>query len=291
MKQVNIQLLKITLLIIVAMALVTTLSAQAQAQQSANVYLQPVEPVEGRLVVDVMAENVTDMYGAEFRLRYDPAVFAVQDADPNREGIQIEPGALLPADKGFVVANQVNEAEGLITFALTLLNPAPPATGSGPLARVAFTILQAGPSTIQVEKAKLVAINLQTIPSQTTPLIFDGAAPQAVAPQPQQATTQPQSKAALQGQTSIAAVLPETSTGTPAGGSFPWWIVAAGVMIMGAIGLGALVLFTSNLSKPQPHQRSPEPKAQQQPRPVAPEQLPQQQRTRQTSGTRPSAFK
>ena len=135
MKQVNNQLLKITLLIIIAMTLVTTLSAQAQAQQSANVYLQPVESAEGQLVVNVMVENVTDMYGAEFQLRYNPAVFSVQDTDPNREGIQIEPGTLLPADKGFVVANQVNEAEGTITFALTLLNPAPPATGSGPLAR------------------------------------------------------------------------------------------------------------------------------------------------------------
>jgi len=291
MKQANNWILKITLFIVAAITMVVTLSAQAQAQQGANVYVQSVEQVEGRLVVDVIAENVTDMYGAEFQLRYDPTVFAVQDADPNREGIQIEPGTLLPANKGFVVANQVNEVEGLITFALTLLNPAPPATGTGPLARVTFTVLQNSPSTIQVEKAKLVAVNLQTIPSQTAPLTFDGAALQAIEQQPAQITTEEQLEADLQNQTDKMAVSSETPPVLAETGDFPWWIVAAGVIIIGVIGLGALGLLTGNLSKIPSRQPAAEPKAQQQPRPATPQQVTQPQRPRQASGTRPSAFK
>ena len=111
------------------------------------------------LIVDIMAENVTNMYGAEFRLKYDPAVLRVVDALADKDGVQILPGSLLPADKGFVVANQVNEAEGTAVFALTLLRPAEPVNGGGPLARITFDVLQDQPSAINVEHAQVVAID------------------------------------------------------------------------------------------------------------------------------------
>ena len=57
------------------------------------------------------ADNVTDMYGAEFQLKYDPAMLAVQDAEPEKDGLQIAPGTLLPPNKGFIVANKVDEIE------------------------------------------------------------------------------------------------------------------------------------------------------------------------------------
>ncbi len=266
-------LLKIALILILTSLAVATAAAQALAQDGASVYLQPVDSSETALTVDVIAENVTELYGAEFRLKFDPALLAAQDANPNQDGLQIEAGTLLPADKGFVVANQVNNAEGTITFALTLLNPAPPVSGSGPLARIAFTKLQNAPSTINIEKAKLVAINLQTIPSQTIPFTID-ANPQ-------------QSQPALAGDASNRA---DAAPAANSGPNFPWWIVAAAIIILGIIGLVALVAF-SGLNKSQNNKIQPtKTRPQTQPaQPATPQ--PAQPRPRHVSGTRPSAFK
>jgi hypothetical protein len=264
-------------------------SAQALAQDGATVYLQQIEAADGILTVDVIAENVTDMYGAEFHLKYDPQMVSVQDANPNQQGVQIQPGTLLAPEKGFVVANTVNEAEGTVGFALTLLNPAPPVTGSGPLARVTFNVLQSGPVTIEVERAKLVAIDLQTIPSQTVPLVVDKAEQVMPASGPEQIiqpeVEQPQPD--ISGQ--VVTVETDTTTAT-ANADFPWWIVAATIMILGIVGLGALVLLSGlggsqNLVQPQ---SSPNPPRQQSQR--AREQ-PDPSRSGHVSGTRPSAFK
>ncbi|MBN1993348.1 MAG: hypothetical protein JW953_11665 [Anaerolineae bacterium] len=142
----------------------------AFAQAEARVYPQVVSATNETIIVEVMVENVTDLYGVEFRLKYDPAALAVQDLETEQGGVQIEGGSLLSADQIFVVANQVDEAGGIITFAVSLLNPAPPIAQDGPLARVTFKVLQQRPSTLDVEHAKLVAFDLHTIPCQTAGL-------------------------------------------------------------------------------------------------------------------------
>jgi len=281
----------------VAMSMILLLfvgSSLASAQEGARVYLQPVDSTDGRLTVDIIAENVTNMYGAEVQLTYDPAVVSVQDSNPNQEGIQIEAGNLLPADKGFVVANRVNEAEGTIIFALTLLNPAPPANGTGPLARVTFNVLTPGPSTINIEKAKLVSIDLQTIPSQITPLaIGNGGEQNAVQSNAEQQSV-PQQQPADTTPPAVANPTADTTNGS----NFPWWIIAAGIMIVGVLGLGALVIMsgqnnssqqTNKLKAQQQHQQPPQ-QSQALPQ-TTPQRVINQQRPKHVTGTRPSAFK
>ncbi len=226
MKYLNKNFSRMTILSLVAIMALLLTSSLAFAQEEARVYLQPVESAEGSLTVDVVAENVTNMYGAEFRLRYDPAMVSVQDLKADQDGIQIQAGSLLPADQGFVVANEVNETEGTIIFAMTLLNPAPPVSGSGPLARVTFDMLQRGSSTIDVEHAKLVAIDLQTIPSRTETL--------AIGSDEQTATTD--------------SATTETSPSV-ADSNFPWWIVAAAVMVLGILALGGFIMMGGLNSK------------------------------------------
>ncbi len=219
--------LTLTLLVIGSALLLTT--SLALAQTVARVYAQPVEMSDRNLVVDIIAENVTDLYGAEFRLTYDPAVAAVQDFKPEQDGTQIQVGTLLAPDKGFVVANQVDETAGTITFAMTLLNPAPAVTGSGPLARVSFTILQNTPSTINVEHAKLVSLDLETIPSQTAALAIgsNNSQPVVVANPPPPASNPEPVVAAPAVQTEV----------------FPWWIVAAVIMVLGILALGGFIVM------------------------------------------------
>lgn len=281
----------------VAMSMILLLfvgSSLASAQEGARVYLQPVDSTDGRLTVDIIAENVTNMYGAEVQLTYDPAVVSVQDSNPNQEGIQIEAGNLLPADKGFVVANRVNEAEGTIIFALTLLNPAPPANGTGPLARVTFNVLTPGPSTINIEKAKLVSIDLQTIPSQITPLaIGNGGEQNAV-----QSSAEQQSVPQEQPADATPPAVTNPTADTTNSSNFPWWIIAAGIMIVGVLGLGALVIMsgqnnssqqTNKLKAQQQHQQPPQ-QSQALPQ-TTPQRVINQQRPKHVTGTRPSAFK
>jgi len=263
-----------TFILLFVLTLLLTISP-ALAQEGANVYLQPVESTDDTITVDVVIENISNMYGAEFRLRYDPAILAVQDMNPDQNGMQIEVGTLLPVDKGFVVANKVDEATGEIVFAMTLLNPAPPAEGSGPLARVSFKVLQNSPTVLNIEHAKLVAADLQTIPSQTGSMNI-GSAPAAVD------SGESQSK---NGAPVTTIDLPPAAESS----SFPWWIIAVLVMVLGVLALGALIVMggksKSTVKKSVPMKRATPAPTRQMP--------PQQQAMKQQPATRsrPSAFK
>ena len=215
---------------------------------------------------------------------------------PNQEGIQIEAGNLLPTSQGFVVANRVNEADNTIIFALTLLNPAPPATGSGPLARVTFNVLNANPFTINIAKAKLVSVDLQTIPSQTTPLVIGNGEQQNAQLQgaPQQNVEQLGSdqQSAIQQQSAILAPLPaDTSAEATDASDFPWWIVAVGIMVLGILGLGALIIMSGlNKSSQQTNNQQHQFKQQRQtPAQTTPRRI-DQQPSKRVPGRRPSAF-
>jgi hypothetical protein len=208
--------------LVISLLAAFSMSSLALAQGGARLYLQQVEAANGILTVDVVAENVTDLYGLEVHLKYDPAVLAAQDAKADQDGIQIEAGNFLPVNQGFVVANQTKEAEGEITFAMTLLNPAPAVSGGGPVARVSFKVLQDVPATINIEKATLVSVNLQSIPVETVPLtVGDKSAVEAGSPANSSAAP---------------AVVVEKD-------SFPWWIVAALVLLLGIVAIGAFVVM------------------------------------------------
>ena len=220
MKQIKNNSVKVSFSVVMLVVVLLTSASLALAQTGVKVYPQPVGADNGTLTVDLIAENVTDLYGVEFKLKYDPTVIAIQDANPQQEGLQIEAGSFLPVDQGFVVANTVNEAEGTISFAMTLLNPAPPVSGTGPLARLTFNMLQNTPSTLEIEDLTLVAVSLQTIPAETTPLVIGADA------------------------TAAAAITSTTS-------NFPWWIVAVAIMVLGLLTLGVFMAM-GGLNKAQP---------------------------------------
>lgn len=215
---------KIIFLVTVVMWLIPPL---ALAQTGTNVYLQPVETPEGLLKVDIVAENVADLYGAEVKLKYDPGTLAIQDADPDRDGLQIAEGDFLSAAQGFVVANQVDERAGTITYALTLLNPAPPVNGTGPIATITFERLQDSPSMIEIEKAKLVASTLQSIPNQTASLEIGSQTPME--------TTSMASSISLSPDSDETAPIINITR----------WLAVAGIVVLIVIGLGLLFLLGS----------------------------------------------
>lgn len=103
--------------------------------------------------IALVVENAQDLYGAEFHLTFDPAVVEVVDADAAQAGIQIQSGDWL--QNTFVAVNQTDNATGAIDYAVTLLNPAPPLSGTGTLALFTFKAKANGNSVLKIEKALL----------------------------------------------------------------------------------------------------------------------------------------
>lgn len=268
--------IKYSLFLTLATLTLCFFAAPASAQEGARVYLQPVASTEGSLTVDVVAENVAEMYGAEVRLKYDPAVLSIQDADSQQDGLQIEAGNLLPVNQGFTVMNKADEAMGTITYAITLLKPALPVNGSGVLARATFNVLQDTPSTIDIEKAKLVAVNLQTIPSEAMALTIEQGG------QTMEASTASASAA------SGANVVPVVTVEAADDGKFPWWIAAVGVMVLGLAGLAVLIVMGGrNGAQPGAQPQLPQSQAS---KTQATAQM-TSQRPKPVTRRRPSAFK
>lgn len=144
------------------------------------------------LVVTVQLENVTDLYGAEIQLRYDPSQLRPHDEDSRLEGVQIAPGPLLAAwDDRLVYLNQADAQTGLIDFVFSMLNPAPPINEDGVLATVAFEVIGTGPLKIEVTEAKFVSSQLTAIPVVTTDLTLDGPQAETIVQPPPAATVLP----------------------------------------------------------------------------------------------------
>lgn len=113
--------------------------------------------------VVVRADNVTALYGADIRLAFDPAHFAVVDANPSLPGVQITPeSGLLAPD--LVVKREADNATGAIWYAVVQLNPRPPASGSGPLFSFRLKALQAGSGVVTFAQQQLSTRDAELIP-------------------------------------------------------------------------------------------------------------------------------
>lgn len=127
------------LFVVLGISLLSVHSTLAQGAALVHLAPDPVLVGAGQTVaVEVRVENVQDLYGLDFRLRFDPSVVEVVDADTTTEGIQVRPGGLLHPD--LIVRNVADNTGGTIWFALTQLNPSEAVTGSG----IAFVILFRG---------------------------------------------------------------------------------------------------------------------------------------------------
>ena len=83
-------------------------------------------------MVEVWVSDVQGLNAADVRLTFDPQQFEIMDADPNQAGIQVIPrNDLLSPD--LVIKKEADNATGEIWYAVTQLNPSPPASGSGAL--------------------------------------------------------------------------------------------------------------------------------------------------------------
>lgn len=84
------------------------------------------------LVIEVI--DIRDLFGYQLKLNYSADLVEAVDEDPNREGVNLALGTFLSPD--FVVLNQTDNANGVISLAMVQISPAPPKSGTGELAFV-----------------------------------------------------------------------------------------------------------------------------------------------------------
>ncbi len=137
------------------------------------------------LVVDIFIQDVVDLYGADAQLSFDAAIAQVVDADANIPGVQIQPLASFMVP-GFVIKKEANNSAGTIWYAATQINPSPPVSGSGPLARITFRALAPGAFTLAITSAQLSKAGGIPIPVTTVncSVTFTGGTPATNTPTP-----------------------------------------------------------------------------------------------------------
>lgn len=153
----------IALLVIWLMASVAIAAAQAGAVVRPDpVSLGLKRDAEG--TVALRFENVQDLYGLEVHLTFDPNVVQVVDADPAKPGVQIQVADWLK--DAFVAVNRADNASGKIDFGATLLNPAPPVSGSRDFASITFKAKQDGVAPLKIDAAILATRDAKVIESR-----------------------------------------------------------------------------------------------------------------------------
>jgi hypothetical protein len=103
-------------------------------------------PVGDEFPVSLLLGYLSDVFGAEVSLGFDPTYLEVLD-DGAAPGIQITPGDCPQPD--FVVQNAADNVAGTIDYAVTQLAPTPPCDG-GVVAVMRLVGLQAGETEIQI---------------------------------------------------------------------------------------------------------------------------------------------
>ena len=102
-------------------------------------------------------------YGIDVSARFDPSVVDVIDADDAQAGVQVLSGAFLQPD--FVVRNTADNASGALHYAITQINPSPPASGDGVIVTIAFRGKGAGAqSAFTIENVVLASRDGATLP-------------------------------------------------------------------------------------------------------------------------------
>lgn len=135
--------------------------------------------VEVEIPIDI--ENVTDLYGIDIELEFDPEFWEFRDADPRREGIQPATGTFL--DPGMTLFNIIEPEEGRIHLVLSQVNPSVGKSGGGNILVLYATALKTGTTSFEVSKVELstrdgIGIEVEGVDGEVT---IASEAPEVVA--------------------------------------------------------------------------------------------------------------
>ncbi len=155
------------------MAPLPSATALPTSLPAARAYLRPAyETVMGAtpVMVELILEDVRDLYGVQVSLRFDPKVLQVKDMDADLPGVQIRAGNSFPKTASFVALNRVDNELGTLDFAVTLLNPAQPLQGRAMVAIFPLIALGEGTTTLEWETVLLADRNANALRVVSEPL-------------------------------------------------------------------------------------------------------------------------
>lgn len=140
-------------------------SARAGAQAALRLAPSSATVTSGeRITVAVSLDGVQGLYGADIRLRFDPALLQAVDADPGQPGVQLQHGDLLDARQAYVLRDTVDNEQGSVHYAVSLQRPASPVSGNGALFSIAFRTRGSGAAPLDVAHATLASADALPIP-------------------------------------------------------------------------------------------------------------------------------
>jgi LysM repeat protein len=165
--------------------------------------------------VQILIENVTNLMGIEIELQFAPNIIQIQDTDPDKEGIQIQPGDFLTSD--FVKSNMVDNTTGNISYVIVQIPPTLPVSGNGVLATITFQAVAQGSSNLTLSKVKLADSEGRPISAtiQSGQVTVDGGMEQPTATFTATATSVPGQPTPTSTFTPVPGVETPTPTFTP----------------------------------------------------------------------------
>jgi hypothetical protein len=167
--------------ILVLSLVLVLLPTGAWANSSATIRFVPsitAAEVGDTINVDIETDDVSELYAIEVHVAFDVARLQVLDDNPTEAGIQILPGSLFPkSDPSYVVLNQADNTAGTIDFAITLLAPEAPLSGSGTLATIRMAARMAGTAQMSWAFTQMADGDGQTIAHTATDVQIEIAEP------------------------------------------------------------------------------------------------------------------
>jgi hypothetical protein len=109
---------------------------------------------EANQTTTIIARQINGLQGFEFKVRFDPNVVRVADADPALAGVQIALGDSFRSQTHFIAQNNVDLNSGLIDFAAVMLG-SQGLSGDAVLAQIEWLPYQAGNTTLGLEQVQL----------------------------------------------------------------------------------------------------------------------------------------
>lgn len=107
-----------------------------------------------QVTLAIELSEVSNLWGAQVHIHFDPQMLAVVDANEAIDGIQIAPGNFPDPALGWWTSYADNRL-GDIDYSVTLLSPAPAVSGRGTLAVITFEALTVGFTEVYIHWAKL----------------------------------------------------------------------------------------------------------------------------------------
>ncbi len=112
----------------------------------------------------IQLDNVTNVYGTDVALSFDPTILGVVDADSGTPEVEIFTGTCPEPD--LVIFNEADNSTGTINYVLTQVKPTVPCDG-GTVATIRFECLAEGTGLISFTNSVISDPDFNEIPADT----------------------------------------------------------------------------------------------------------------------------